>query len=159
MTDDRQVHYLPASGPGGSEPAQTRASDLSELEVVATVAVCDLDDPPTANTLPNISMKITQYVRLVDESLVRLDADRGVTAAYHGAAVGDAISWKRPFDEVIAEILVLVRPYDEDDPDEHPWDELAEAARQRGVEVDAATLSRLPFQVLLSAEVVSAFVR
>jgi len=143
--------------PEGSRPAQTRAFDLPELTVVATVAVCDIDETPTANTLPSISVKITQCVRLADESLIRLDMDRGVTAVRHGP-VGHAVSWKRPADDVIAEILDLVRTDDEDDPTAHPWDELAEAARKRGVDVDAATLSGLPYQVLLSAEVVSLLV-
>lgn len=141
-----------------SGPAHARAFDLSELKAVATVAVCDVDETPTSNTLPSISVKITQCVRLADESLVRLDMDRGFTSVRHGAADGEAVSWKRPDDELIAEILDLVRADDEDDPEAHPWDELAEAARKRGVDVDAATLSGLPYQVLLSAEVVSMFV-
>ncbi len=100
-------------------------------------------------------MKITQCVRLADGSLIRLDVDRGVTSVRHGAAEGEVISWKGPADDLIAEILDLVG---DDDPEAHPWHELAEAARKRGVDVDAATLSGLPYQVLLSAEVVSVFV-
>jgi hypothetical protein len=144
--------------PGGSGPVQTRAFDLRDLKAVATVAVCDVDQTPTSNTLPNISVTITQYIRLADESLVRLDMDRGFTSVRHGAADGEAVSWRRPADELIAEVLDLVRADDENDPEAHPWDELAEAARKRGVEVDAATLSGLPYHVLLSAEVVSVFV-
>lgn len=159
MNDENAFHYLPVrAAPGGSDTAQRRAFDLSELKVVATVAVCDIDENPTMNTLPSISMKITQCVRLADESLIRLDMDRGVTSVRHGAAEGEVISWKVPADDVIAEVLDLVRADDEDDPEAHPWDELAEAARKRGVDVDAATLSGLPYQVLLSAEVVSVFV-
>ncbi|WP_207218961.1 hypothetical protein [Pengzhenrongella frigida] len=159
LTDENAFRYVPVrAATGGRDIAQRRAFDLPELNVVATVAVCDVDENPTRNTLPNISMKITQCVRLADESLIRLDMDRGVTSVRHGAAEGEVISWKRPADEVIAEILDLVRTDDEDDPEAHPWDDLAEAARKRGIDVDAATLSGLPYQVLLSAEVVSVFV-
>lgn len=156
MTDENAFRYLPVrAAPGESGAAQRRTFDLSELTVIATVAVCDIDESPTTNTLPSISMKITQCVRLADESLVRLDMDRGVTSVRHGAAEGEVISWKVSADDVIAEILDLVR---DDNPEAHPWDELAEAARKRGIDVDAATLSGLPYQVLLSAEVVSVFV-
>ena len=37
--------------------------------------------------------------------------------------------------------------------------ELAAAARKRGVDVDAATLSALPYEVLLSAEVAETLVQ
>jgi hypothetical protein len=60
---------------------------------------------------------------------------------------------------VIAEVLDLVRADDELVPQAHPWDELAAAARKRGVHVDAATLSALPYEVLLSAEVADTFVQ
>jgi hypothetical protein len=158
--DDDPIRYVPVPGaPGRSSTPQTRAFDLSELRVIATVAVCDVDQIETMNTLPSISMKITQCVRLSDESLVRLDMDRGVTSVHHGAAEAQVISWKVPADDLIAEVLDLVRADDEKDPERHPWDELADAARKRGVDVDAATLSALPYQVLLSAEVVAVFVR
>jgi hypothetical protein len=159
VTDGDELRYLPVrAAPGGSSPLHTRAFDLRELKAVATVAVCEVDHTPTSNTLPNISVKITQFIRLADESLVRLDMDRGFTAVRHGAADGEAVSWKRPADELIAEVLDLVRADDEDNPGAHPWDELAEAARKRGIEVDATTLSRLPYHVLLSAQVVSVLV-
>lgn len=156
VTEANSIRYLPVrTTPGGDSATQNRPFDLSELQVMATVAVCELDESPTGNTLPSISMKITQCVRLADGSLIRLDMDRGVTSVRHGAAEGETISWKMPADDVIAEVLALVR---DDSPDAHPWDELAKAAHRRGVDVDAATLSGLPYQVLLSADVVSAFV-
>ena len=120
-----------------------------------------LNDPGTAapaNALPSISMSIVQHVRLSDGSLVRLDMDRGVTPARHGGPAGEAVSWKRPLDAVLEEVLALVRADDPADPTAHPWEQLAEAARLRGVDVDAEALSALPDQVMLSAEAVETFV-
>ena len=160
VTDEVPIRYVPVPGaPGRSGRAKSRALDLSELKVTGTVAVCELDETPTANTLPSISVKITQYVRLSDDSLIRLDMDRGVTSVRHGADVGEVISWKQPLEQVVAEVLDLVRADDEQDPQRHPWDELAAAARKRGVDVDAATLSALPYEVFLSAEVAEILVQ
>lgn len=151
--------YVPTGRETEGDRAKRRRFDLAGLTPVATVAVCELDAPPAEDSAPGVSMTITQCVRLSDDSLIRLDMDRGVTSWLHGAPPGAPISWKRPLDEVIAEVLVLVGSDDEEDPDGHPWEELAAAARTRGVEVDAETLSRLPYQVLLSAEAVAVFVR
>ncbi len=156
--DDGGWHYVPAGTETEGDRAKRRRFDLTELRPVATVAVCEPAAPPAGNALPGVRMTITQCVRLSDDSLIRLDMDRGVTSWRHGAPPGAPISWKRPLDEVIAEVLDLVGTDDEDDPGGHPWEELAAAARTRGVEVDAETLSRLPYQVLLSAEAVAVFV-
>ena len=156
--DDGGWRYVPLGPETEADRAKRRPFDLTELRPVATVAVCEVGTPSPDNTAPTVAMTITQYVRLSDDSLVKLDMDRGFSASRHGAPPGELISWKRRLDEVIAEVLILVGPDDEDDPSDHPWEELAAAARTRGVEVDADTLSRLPYQVLLSAEVVSVFV-
>lgn len=149
-------HYVPFHGkPGDPEPAQRLPFDLAGLRVTGTLAICDVDETPTENVRPSISVKITQYVRLSDESLIRLDMDRGVTSVWHGS--GEHVSWKRTADDVIAEILDLVRADDRHNPDTHPWEELAEAARTRGVDVNAATLSELPYQVLLTDELTVLF--
>jgi hypothetical protein len=149
--------------PGMSEAMEFRSAhwrplDLSHAKVVAVLAMCEVDETPTANTLPSISMRITQFVKLSDGSLIRLDLDRGFTAARHGAADGEVVSWNRPLGEVVKEVLDLVRADDKDDPEAFPWDEFAQAARRRGVDVDTETLSGLPYEVVLSAEAVSVFV-
>lgn len=157
-TDDGDWHYVPLGPETEADRAKRRPFDLTELRPIATVAVCELGTPSPENTAPTVAMTITQCVRLSDDSLIRLDMDRGFSSSHHGAPPGAPISWKQPLDELIAEVLVLVGSDDGDDPDGHPWDELATAARTRGVEVDAETLSRLPYQVLLSTEVVAVFV-
>lgn len=158
MHDDGGWSYVPAGTETEGDRAKRRPFDLGELTPVATVAVCEIGTPSPDNTAPTVAMTITQCIRLSDDSLIRLDMDRGVSSSHHGGPPGAPISWKRPLDEVIAEVLVLVSAEVGDDPDGHPWGELAAAARTRGVEVDAETLSRLPYQVLLSAEVVAVFV-
>ena len=156
--DDDGWRYVPLGPETEADRAKRRPFDLTELRPVATVAVCELGTPSPDNTAPTVAMTITQCVRLSDDSLVRLDMDRGFSSSHHGAPAGATISWRRPLDEVIAEVLDLVGTDDEDDPGGHPWEELAAAARTRGIDVDAATLSRLPYQVLLSAEAVAVFV-
>lgn len=157
MTGERGFHFIPIHRTsGGRGPVRSQPFILHELRVVGTLAVCDVDKTPTPNALPSISVKITQYVRLADESLIRLDLDRGFTSVRHGA--GTTVSWKRTTSDLIAEILDLVGTDDEDHhPGSHPWEQLAEAARRRGIDVSAATLSELPYQVLLTAEVASLF--
>lgn len=156
-SEHEQFHYAPLHRkPGDPEPAQRLPFDLSSLRVTGTLAICDVDKTPTtANVGPTISVNITQYVRLSDGSLIRLDMDRGVTSVRHGA--GEHVSWKRTADDVIAEILDLVQGDDVDNPGTHPWDELAKAARMRGIDVDGATLSELPYQVLLTDELTVLF--
>jgi len=156
VTDMREeIRYGPA--PGGTRPsdaAKRLPFDPAALNVTGTVAICEIDHVPTDNTRPSVSVSIKQYVRLSDDSLIRLDMDRGFTTVRYGAG---PVSWKRTTDDLIEEVLALVQVDDIDTPGVHPWDELAQAARRRGVHVDAATLRGLPYQVVLSDELVSLF--
>lgn len=123
--------------------------------MIGTLAICDVDEISTANVQPSTSVKIAQYVRLSDESFIRLDMDRGFTDVRHGAR--ESVSWKRSADDLIAEILDLVQADDRHSPGSHPWEQLAGAARMRGVDVDGATLRELPYQVLLTDELIAQF--
>jgi len=102
-----------------------------------------------------MSMKMTQYVRLSDESMIRLDMDRGVTSLKHGHT--GPMSWKRSAADVIAEVLTMVQADDAAKPDSLPWEEYAEAARLRGISVDATALRDLPHTVLLSDELATIY--
>lgn len=64
------------------------------------VIICELDDPVPEKSRPSMSMKITQYLRLSDQSMIRLDMDRGVSSAQHGHS--GTVSWKRTATDVIA---------------------------------------------------------
>lgn len=125
-----------------------------QLQVTATVALCEIDRTPTDNIRPYISVKIIQCVQMNDGSAISLDMVRGFTAISHGP--GPA-TWRRTSTDLITEILDLVRIDDPKKPGEHPWDELSEAAHQRGIDISADSLRNLPYKVILSDEVIDAF--
>ena len=149
MTDsDERGRYVPTRrGSVGIEPAHRLPFDLSSLAVTGLVIICELGDPPRGNSRPTMNMKMTQYLRLSDESMIRLDMDRGVSTFKYGYI--EPLSWKRTSADVISEVLTLIQG-DEPDPGSFPWEEYAEAARLRGISVDATALHDLPHTVLLS---------
>ncbi|MGV8857473.1 hypothetical protein [Rhodoglobus sp.] len=149
--NDEQGSYAPIrQGAERPEILHRLPFDLSTLSVTGLVIMCELDDPVPENTGPHMSMKMTQYLRLSDDSMIRLDMDRGVTVSRHGG--GDVVSWKRSAAEVISEVLDLIRNDDAAKPDSFPWEAYAEAAQLRGIAVDADDLRELPHTVLLSDE-------
>jgi hypothetical protein len=152
MTDsDEQGSYAPiGQGSARTEILHRLPFDISTLSVTGLVIICELDDPVPENTRPTMSMKMTQYLRLSDDSMIRLDMDRGVTSSRFGG--GDVVSWKQTAADVIAEVLALVQADGLGPDDEFPWEEYAEAAQLRGISVDADALRDLPHTVLLSDE-------
>ncbi|TFD85772.1 hypothetical protein E3T61_16710 [Cryobacterium lactosi] len=152
---DERGRYGPIRRGSGGQPAHRKPFDISSLSVTGLVIICELDDPPPGNSRPSMSMKLTQYLRLSDESMIRLDMDRGVSSFQHGHS--GIVSWKRSAVDVIAEVLTLVKGDDVAQPDSFPWDDYAEAARLRGIAVDAEALCDLPHTVLLSDELASIF--
>jgi hypothetical protein len=156
MTDsDERAQYGPIGrGSARTEPAHRLPFDISELPVTGLVIICELDDPPPGNSRPSMGMKMTQYLRLSDESMIRLDMDRGVSASKHGNV--EPLSWKRSAEDVIAEVLTLVQA-DTAEPASFPWEQYAEAARLRGISVDAEGLRDLPHTVLLSDELATIY--
>lgn len=149
MTDSgERAQYGPVRrGPIPNEPAHRLPFDISSLSVTGLVIVCELDDPTPGNSAPSMNMKMTQYLRLSDESMIRLDMDRGVSAFKLGDI--ESVSWKRSATDVISEVLTLIQA-DATEPDSFPWEQYAEAARLRGISVDAETLRDIPHSVLLS---------
>ena len=153
--NDEQTRYVAMRGDSvGAEPVHRRPFDISNLSVTGLVIICELDDPPPGNLRPAMSMKITQYLRLSDESMIRLDMDRGVSSFRHGPT--EHVSWRRSSADVISEVLTLVQA-DSPEPDSFPWDQYAEAARLRGITVDAEALRDLPHAVLLSDELATIY--
>lgn len=156
MTDNNErAQYGPIRrGSDHTEPAHRLPFDMPGLAVTGLVIICELGDPPPGNSKPSMSMKITQYLRLSDESMIRLDMDRGVSASKFGHV--EPISWKRPAAEVISEVLTLVQA-DATEPDSFPWEQYAQAARLRGITVNAEELRDLPHTVLLSDELTTIY--
>jgi hypothetical protein len=138
----------------GIERSHRLPFDISSLWVTGLVIICELDDPVPENSRPTMSMKMTQYLRLSDDSMIRLDMDRGVSSSKFGH--GGAISWRRPAADVISEVLTLVQA-DAADGESFPWDEYAQAARLRGIPVDAQALRELPHTVLLSDDLATVY--
>ena len=157
MTDsDERARYVPIRPESaGTVPAHRLPFDISNLSVTGLVIICELDDPSPENLRPSMSMKMTQYFRLSDESMIRLDMDRGVSASKLGRLV-EPVSWKRPAADVISEVLDLVQA-DAPEPSSFAWEQYAEAARLRGISVDAEALRDLPHTVLLSDEVAAIY--
>ncbi|MEV7693281.1 hypothetical protein AB0N73_08095 [Microbacterium sp. NPDC089189] len=122
--------------------------------MTALVIICELAQPPAGNSRPVMSVKITQYLRLSDESLIRLDMDRGMDTFRFGHK--EPLSWKRAAAEVRSDVLALVRG-DEPNPGEFPWHEYAQAARLRGIVIESDALSEVPHTVLFSDEIAARF--
>lgn len=156
MTGDAErVQYVPLQPEAAAaQPAQRLPFDISKLSVKGLVIVCELNDPPPGNSMPSMSMKMTQYLRLSDDSLIRLDMDRGVDSFRYGST--EPISWKRTSADVVLEVLTLVQA-DDPEPGSFSWEEYARAARLRGISVAAETLRDLPHTVLLSDELAAKF--
>ncbi|TFD69044.1 hypothetical protein [Cryobacterium sp. Hb1] len=156
MTDgSERGRYVPMQrGSVGIERAQRLPFDISSLSVTGLVIICELGDPVPENVRPTMTMTMTQYLRLSDESMIRLDMDRGVSASKYGHG---AVSWKRSAADVIEEVLNLVRGDDASKPDSFPWEAYAEAAQLRGIAVDAEALRDLPHTVLLSDELAAIY--
>ena len=157
MTDgSERGRYVPMQrGSVRIERPQRLSFDISSLSVTGLVLICELGDPVPENVRPTMTMTMTQYLRLSDESMIRLDMDRGVASSKYGHV--RPVSWKRPAADVIAEVLILVRGDDAAKPDSFPWEAYAEAAQLRGIAVDAEALRDLPHTVLLSDELAAIY--
>lgn len=156
MTGDAErIQYVPLDpGAAVTQPAQRLPFDISKLSVKGLAIVCELNDPPPGSSTPSMSMKMTQYLRLSDDSLIRLDMDRGVDTFRYGST--EPVSWKRRSADVVLEVLTLVQA-DDPEPGSFSWEEYARAARLRGISVAAETLRDLPHTVLLSGELAARF--
>jgi hypothetical protein len=154
-SDDRGRHAPTRRGSGGTEPPHRKPFDIPSLTVTGLVIICELEDPPPGNSRPSMSMKMTQYLRVSDESMIRLDMDREVSSFQHGPS--GPVSWKRSAADVIAEVLTLVKGDDATRPDFFPWEDYALAAGLRGIAVDDEALRDLPHTVLLSDELATLY--
>lgn len=146
-------------------PLLTEGAELSELTsqplsventpVIALIIMCDLDTPPPGNIRPTLSVRIDQYLKLQDGSLIKLNMDRGLTDFWHGNPDAPGI-WHQTADEAIHELLTIVKadvPYQVD----FPWEEYVEAATQRGIDIDEVKLRALPYQVTFSDALMKAY--
>lgn len=155
MSEEDQIRFVPSQvDEMGSEAAKRLPFDIAKLSVTGLVIICELDERPRGASRPSMSMKITQYLRLSDDSMLRLDMDRGFSSFKHGNV--EAVSWKRTPADVVSEVLTLVKA-DAPHPGSFPWEEYVQAAKLRGVTTRAEILRVLPCTVLLSDELATTF--
>ncbi|NYJ16967.1 hypothetical protein [Nesterenkonia sandarakina] len=154
--DSDAGHYAPLPEPSTAPDSPfTRAPTLAGRErVVAIGALCDFAEVPTGGN-PGLSVSIFEHCILDDGQRVHLD-ERGFTQSpmhrADGVTVVTPASAPRPGRESLTQdVLNCVLPEDLPDGsppvDDHPWEELARAAREAGVQVSAGQLRGLEYFV------------
>lgn len=156
MTDPESIRYVP-SDPMANYRIDPRVQpfDPAQLAVTGIVILCECQGPVPGSHVPAMHMSMTQFVRLADKSMIRLNMDRGVGSGQMNARE-EPVSWKSSGEEVLKEVLDLIRG-DIPDRDEFPWDDYARTARLRGISVSAETLMKLPVTVFLSDELIRVY--
>jgi hypothetical protein len=142
--------------PEGSE-RQTNHLPVRRRRVVGLGAICDLrevkSNPPNA-----VSFSVAEFAVLEDGERVVLHRDRGFTLGLRttGSALrpGMNASFGETVESITRDVLNVVLPDDEDDEEDHPWEWLAQLARERGLDVSADDLRGLPYEVVLSDNVI-----
>jgi len=135
---------------------QGEAGPLPQVEpgrVVGLGALCDLG--PERPDPRERSFPVSEFVTLEDGRRVTLHEDRGFTTAVRSTGPIDPGDLRQhsSLESLTEAVLTTVLPDDDNDPDAHPWTWLAELAGARGLEVTAADLRGLPYEVLFTEQV------
>ena len=121
--------------------------------VVGVGAICDVA-PRTPDEARSQSFSVSEFVTLEDGRRVLLNEDRGFTIGLGSARESSADLRRGLTIEVLTrQALNVVRPDDDDAPEDHPWTWLADLARARGLNVSADDLRSLPYEVILTEKV------
>lgn len=153
---DFPPRYRPLLTEGAERSELTRKPlIIKNTPVIALIIMCDLDTPPAWNSRPTISVSISQYLKLQDSSLIKLDMDRGLTSFWHGNPNTPG-KWQQTADKAIQELLTIVKA-DVPNQVDFPWEEYVKAATQRGIDIDEAKLRALPYQVTFSDSLMKAY--
>ncbi|WP_434743731.1 hypothetical protein [Micromonospora sp. SH-82] len=121
--------------------------------VVGLGAICDirperLDDPDAQ------SFSVSEFAALDDARRVILHDARGFTIGRtSGSTRDDAVPDHVARDSILHATLNAVLPDDDESPEAHPWAELADLARARGLKVSEEDLRGLPYDVILTDDV------
>jgi hypothetical protein len=132
-----------------------RLPPVAPGRVVGLGAICDLrtqhDDPRES-----FGFKVSEFVTLEDGRRVLLhDGGRGLTTSgvrSTGGWKAPDVRWGLTLEQLASDVLTVVLPDDEDDPEPHPWAWLSELARCRGLDVTADDLRALPYGVVFTDE-------
>jgi hypothetical protein len=138
-------------------PSGEAAFDLPPVEpgrVIGLGAICDLR--PLRADPRNQDFSVSEFVTLDDGRRVLLhDGGRGLTAGGARSTGGwraADVRWGLTLEGLGRDVLTVVLPDDETDTEPHPWSWLSELARSRGLEVTAADLRELPYDVVFTDE-------
>lgn len=117
-------------------------------------AICDLR-PQRLDDSRSQSFSVSEFVMLEDGRRLILHKDRGFTIGWRssGEAASDEIRKHETAANITQNVLNVVRPDDDECPDDHPWSWLAELARARGLDVTVEELRTLPYKVVLTDSV------
>jgi hypothetical protein len=131
------------------EPLADEPDDAPPRRVVGLGALCDVREP--TDDPRGQSFSVAEFVLLADGRRVTLHDARGYTLESPTGGVGDHETVR----SVTRDVLNVVIPDDGDVDagEEHPWSWLAELARARGLDVTADDLRVLPYEVVLSDDV------
>lgn len=119
--------------------------------VVGLGAICDLGQASTDGRAQNFS--VSEFALLDDDRRVILHRERGFTIGWGAGVAGGALSTSESEESITRNVLNVVLPDDDGCGEEHPWSWLADLARSRGLDVTAADLKALPYQVTLTESV------
>ena len=119
--------------------------------VVGLVAWCDLADDSGE---PGLSFDVHELAVLSDGTRVTLHTDLGLNTWLRSTDGSELDQWAyRTVETLSDDVLTVVQPDDDEPTEAHPWEWLADLARQQGLEVGAEELKGLPYTVELSARV------
>jgi hypothetical protein len=124
--------------------------------VVGLGAICDLR-PQRFDDGRSQSFSVSEFVTLEDGRRVILHDDRGFTIGVGRASERlDDLRAHETRDSITRNVLLVVLPDDDEtaEGEDHPWSWLAELARARGLNVSAEDLRGLPYEVVLTDEVI-----
>jgi hypothetical protein len=126
------------------------AGSVRPTRVVGVGAICDLRVPESGDERTQ-SFSVSEYLRWDDGQRVMLHHDRGFTI---GSSTGAVRGSESPA-SITRTVLNVVLPDDDDVEESHPWAWLAELARIQGVSVTAEDLRSLPYDVVLTEELMT----
>jgi len=158
----RRSQALSSDTGGGWHPHPDAIDDHVELRpdnrgrVTGLGAICDLRQEG-AKDAHSQSFVVSEFVTLDDGRRVILHESRGFTIGWRSSGEsgsGDIHSWNHETaDSITRNVLNVVRPDDDECPDDHPWSWLASLAQAQGLHVTAEDLRSLPYEVILTESV------
>jgi hypothetical protein len=120
--------------------------------VVGLGAVCDLHR--TAADGRTVSYSVSEFALLDDGRRVVLRGELGFTIGWGSSVPAGTPVWEPDTVESLTrDVLNVVLPDDDDTGEDHPWEWLAELAREHGLDVTADDLRGLPYEVELTDRV------